>query len=259
MSEEKPAGYFSRAARAQRSEAWNRRRQESAAKRDREQEERASRNATIERRLAPVRAYATAKLARVPDDRQRHDQTRRAVAKEQRGFRKGRRETIDRFDHANYLGTPETMAHASRTRQGALARLYEAGGIDAEQLAAAMEIAQVAEQIERDVEVRTASFETRVDNSGAGYDPLIEGIKRVRHHMAYTAWRDGLPHPKRAILDMILGEPIPFSTAARRYRMGKARAKKLLIDALDAWPGYVSAASKEVDAASLAAFYAGLC
>ena len=43
----------------------------------------------------------------------------------------------ERWSHKQ--GTPETLEQASRTQQGALARLYRTGALDANQLAAAEE------------------------------------------------------------------------------------------------------------------------
>lgn len=165
--------------------------------------------------------------------------------------------TAERWKHKNE-GTPETHEHAVKTRQGPIARLFEAGYIDAEQLGWACEIASVAESIEADVDVRGASYEMRVDYSGSGRNSVVEGIMRVRREVAYTWWRERLPHPKRAVLDMLIGDPQPYSTVALQYRMGKKRARKLLIDAIDLWEDAMEHAEAQVDAASLAAAQAGL-
>lgn len=162
-----------------------------------------------------------------------------------------------RWSHKNE-GTAETHDHASRTHQGALARLHLAGQISIDELAWAVEIAMVAESIERDVAVRVISYEPRIDCSASAKNSMVEGIARVRREVAYTYWRERIPQPKRAILDMIVGEPKAFSAVAREYRMGKGRARQLLIDAINLWPGAMDRAEKDVDDATLAAAYAGL-
>jgi hypothetical protein len=90
---------------------------------------------------------------------------------------------------------------------GRAGRLYQSGAIDAEQLAAAVEIALVHERIGADVAVKTASLETRVDVTRIGDGGFYERLGQVRREMAYTRWRSQLPHPA-PVLDMIGGEPI---------------------------------------------------
>jgi hypothetical protein len=169
----------------------------------------------------------------------------------------GRSRMLKRWDHKNE-GTPETHENAARTRQGALARLFMAGHINADQLGWAAEIAAVAESIEADVAVRGASYEMRVDYSGSGRNTIVEGIMRVRREVAYGWWRDRIPEPRRGVLDMLVGEPVSYSTIAIQYRMGKARARRLLIDALDLWPDAMRYAEREVDDATIAAATAGI-
>jgi hypothetical protein len=176
-------------------------------------------------------------------------------AKAERAFRKGRAEMLKRWNHKRE-GTPETHEHASRRCQGALARLYQSGAIDGEQLAAAVEIATVAERIGADVAVRTASLETRVDVTRLGDGTFYERLGQVRREMAYTRWRAALPAPA-PVLDMIV-EDTACTIVAKRYRMHNRRTKQLLIEALDAWPRMLGAVCKEVDDATLAAAHAGL-
>jgi hypothetical protein len=276
--QEKPPGYYSREARAQRSAAARARREQSAERRSREQQDRQAREAARERRLRPYRDYAATRRANLPPPRaplappppvepappKRKRSKALAAKRSRREARKPQPVLVpeslrEKWSHKQ--GAPETLEKASRVRQGALARLYEGGDIDADQLAWSQEIAQVAHQIECDVQVKTASFETRVDQSRSGRNWGDESYSRVIRHMAYSAWRLGLPQPhRRAILDMLIlqPEPLPFSTAARRYRIGKPRAKKLLICALDAWPERLKAASKKLSPADLAAMQAGL-
>lgn len=168
-----------------------------------------------------------------------------------------RLEAAARWNHKNE-GTVQTHEYASRTNQGALSRLHLSGSIDADQLAWACEIAMVAETIERDVEVKISKYRMPVDNEGSSKDVLVEGIMRVWREIAYGWWRERIPHPKRAILDMLTGEPVPYSTIALRYRIGHRRARKMLIDAIDLWPEAMEYAEKSVDAADLAAAHAGL-
>lgn len=165
-------------------------------------------------------------------------------------LRAKRARMLDRWSHKRE-GTPETHEHASRQRQGPLARLCQQGYIDADQLAWAMEIAAVAESIERDVAVKCSSYEMRVDHQGSAKDVLAEGVHWVRMQVAYSWWRDRIPQPRRAVLDMLVGEPASYSTIARTYRMGKKRARKILIAAIDLWPQAVDTAELEVDRDSL--------
>ena len=153
-------------------------------------------------------------------------------------------------------GTPETHAQAARTVQGALSRLYMAGAIDADQLACSAQIARVHAQIVRDVVPATTSLETRIDQSRSGDGVFYEALGRVRAEVAYSAWRASLPKPG-VVLAMIT-EDLGVSVAARQFGMRSAKAKLLLVDALDRWPGAIDAARREVDAADLAAAQAGL-
>jgi hypothetical protein len=56
-----------------------------------------------------------------------------------------------------------------------------------------------------------------------------------------------LPMPKRLVLDMLVGEPIGYSVAARRYGVDKRKAKKYLIRAIDRWSECMDWAEKQVD------------
>lgn len=193
-----------------------------------------------------------------------------AAASEERRLRKERATLLERWDHKNE-GTPETHEFASRHNQGALARLYQSGAIDSEQLFAAVEIAIVVERLAAGVTVRTASLETRVDVTRIGDGGFFEKLGQVRREVAYTRWRALLPMPA-AVLDMLVGGsptvgedgaisesgPLGFTIVARRYRIHNRRAKRLLIDALDLWPEVLGAVCKEIDAAELDAAHARL-
>lgn len=143
-------------------------------------------------------------------------------------------------------GTPETHEAASKVHQGPLATLCNNGSIDIDQLAAAVEIAQVAEWLTEDVRVESPKFEFRRDDSVFFLDRNIEGITRVRLHVAYDEWRRRIPAPRAAVLDMIIGEPIGFTVAARKYRMHNRRAKRMLISALNLWPDCVDRATAQI-------------
>lgn len=161
----------------------------------------------------------------------------------------------ERWSHKR--GTPETHEHVARTREGSLARLYQTGAIDAEQLASAAQIAEVVERIGADVAVRTASLETRVDSCRHGDGGFHEQLGRVRREMAYTRWRARAPEPVAALLEMIAGD-VGFTVVARVYRMHNRRAKKLLLDGLNLWPVILEGVCREVDPATLAAAHAGI-
>jgi hypothetical protein len=67
--------------------------------------------------------------------------------------------------------------------------LYKEDSIDADQLAAAVEIALAAERIGRDVAVKTASLETRVEMTRLGDGCFFEKLGQVRREVAYSDWR----------------------------------------------------------------------
>lgn len=151
----------------------------------------------------------------------------------------------ERFDH-KVNATPETLAHAERAHLDSLIQMERNGTIDREQLEWAAEIANVHRSIESDVTIGNASLEARVDCSGSGKDMAGEGVRRVRLHMAYGTWRALLPLPKQLVLDMIVGDRIGYTVAARRYAVWKGKAKRLLIEALDRWPECVDDAYRAV-------------
>jgi hypothetical protein len=169
----------------------------------------------------------------------------RARLKEERLADERRR--VEEYWGTNGNATAQTREHAHRTQQGAIARMFEAGHINGDELEWAAEIAEVADLIMRDVSLASASWETRVDCNGTSKDKLLEGVRRVRLEMAYGWWRDRISEPKTAILAMLTGETEAYSTVAARHRMGKKRARKLLISAIDLWPEAVEWAEKRVD------------
>jgi hypothetical protein len=138
------------------------------------------------------------------------------------------------WDHKRE-GTFQTHAHANRQRQGSIARLFQDGFISREELQDACEIAYAAELIERDVALKVARYDFRVDFLGSNTDLLAERIGRVRLEIAYTYWRKRIPQPRAAVLAMLTGETKSYTRVAAEYRMGKKRAKKLVLSALAMW------------------------
>lgn len=143
-------------------------------------------------------------------------------------------------------GTPETLEHAETTHVDCLDQLERNGTIDKEQREWAAQIANVYRSIESDVAVSIASLEARVDNQRGDRNGAAESVRRVRLHFAYSAWRAALPDPKQMVLDMIVGDAIGYTVAARRYRVRKERARARLLDAIDSWPGFVDRAYRAV-------------
>lgn len=194
--------------------------------------------------------------ARAHDDIHRKWAARHPTrARDERQLRKFNAAVRKDFGH-KVNGTPETCARASVTRQGAVARLFEAGDIDAEQLAASQSIALTHARITGDVAINTASYETRVDQSGRFGDAFFEKLGSVRAEVAYTGWRQALPHPA-LVLAVIIGDD-GISLVAKRFGMRNAKAKKILIDALDRWRSCSIDACRFVDDATLAAAQAGI-
>lgn len=183
--------------------------------------------------------------------RERHPE----AAAAERAARAANREAAERFS-ADPIATPQTRAKAARTRQGSLARLYQAGHISADQLAWSSEIAGVAEALARDVQIRCISLETRIDGGRRGDGAFFEALGAVRREAAYSRWRVQLQQPA-LVLAMIV-EDLGASVAARRFGMRNTRARALLIEALDLWPSCMAEAVRSIDAAELAAAQAGL-
>lgn len=177
------------------------------------------------------------------------------LAREERALRKYNHQVRRDYKHKVH-GTPETHAKASRVRQGALARLYEAGAIDAHQLAAAVSIATVHARITSDVTIGTVSYETRVDTSQRLGGRCFERLGAVRAEYAYSRWRQAIADPA-VVLAMVVDD-IGINGAAQQFGMRKARAKDLLIRALDLWNTFNETACRDIDPATLAAAHAGI-
>ena len=128
-----------------------------------------------------------------------------------------------------------TVTETYRRRStSSLERLEARGVITDMQLQAARDIAEVAERIERQVGVKTASLMARVDCEGSGRDPHYESLTRVRYERAYSDWRLKLPLPRRMVLDMVTED---HQLAAIGVRHGKhwRAAIETLKRALDKW------------------------
>lgn len=140
-----------------------------------------------------------------------------------------------------------TRATVHRIRQqSSIRKLLDDGQITDEQFYAAQSIARVAEMIQRNVSVRCASLEARVDCAGSGRDILVERLGAVRMEAVYTKWRTSIAVPRRMIVDMVLEDRSLFTTA-RVHGVGWPRAKRLLGDALDRWNDLMERARKDID------------
>ncbi|WP_156428071.1 hypothetical protein [Novosphingobium sp. FSW06-99] len=178
-----------------------------------------------------------------------------ALAASERAVRLSLRDREDRFGHK--IGTAATHAAAQKRRDGALARLYLSGAIDLAALGAAEEIAAAAERIGRSVGVRTMSMETRVDHGGFGDGAFWEGLGQVRREIAYRRWRTDLGDTRGAIEDLIVGDIGLVETAAS-HRVSVRRLRRLLVDALEAWPRHLRWARDWVREEDLTQAHAGL-
>lgn len=176
-------------------------------------------------------------------------------ARAERTIRKRNERDTRQFGHKVH-GTPQTHARAAQQRQGALARLYEAGDLTIEQLAASQEIAAAHQRIIGDVQIGSVSLEARVDNSRRHDTVFFEKLGTVRRDVAYSRWRARVAMPGLA-LGMIV-EDAGVSVVARQFGMRNARAKRALCDALDLWRDLVGDACREIDEATLLAAQAGI-
>lgn len=205
------------------------------------------------RALRRMQAERREKIGR--DYRARHPER----AAEERQLKQANRATLKRYK-ADWAGTPQTREKAARVQQGALARLFMAGHLTIDQLAAAEQIRSVAERIAGDVRIGTVSLETRVDGSRSPHAPFFEKLGQVRAEVAYTRWRAQVALQRGGaapVLAMIV-EDVSCTEAARRFRMRKETARARLSAALDLWGDAIGRACDEVDEASLLAAMAGL-
>ena len=169
-------------------------------------------------------------------------------AEEEYLLRARRREMLGDFGH-KVNGTPETHAAAGRQRPGALWRLWQSGTLNRQQLGWAEEIAVQHAMVGADVTVRGGSLE-RVDHGRLGDEVFFESLATVRRAWAYSRWRealqllvkDGSPAPVLAIV----AEDCGVVAVSRRFRMGRHRLERLLIDALNLWPRMLADARRNV-------------
>lgn len=133
-----------------------------------------------------------------------------------------------------------------RVRRSALRHMNDRGTISDSQYFAALQIAQVAERIEREASVGNASMEGRVDCSGSATDKLVESLYAVRAERAYTEWRKALPMPRRMVIDMVLRDH-RLKAIAARYKMGWPRAQRILRNALEDWGDFYARAMRAID------------
>jgi hypothetical protein len=141
---------------------------------------------------------------------------------------------IERF--GGKQGTVETIAHLeARTRRaGAIARLYQSGAIDADQLAAADKIATTWRAVTLDTPYRTASWETRTGGGGAGGDgaelPLLH---TADGRYALEWWLRAIEQPEAMLA--IVARDVALTVAAHRHALSVPRTRTLLRAALSIW------------------------
>lgn len=187
--------------------------------------------------------------------RARGQAIRNRIDREQSDLRKGIRAARREFGHKQN-GTVQTHAHAARVRQGAIARLFEAGAIDRDQLAASQEIAAIYRRIVGDVTIGCVSLEARVDCGRRHDAAFFESLGAVRREVAYSRWRARIDLPDLVLAVVV--EDIGISVAARRWGMRNARARRIVGDALDLWNTLVGEACRDIDEATLLAAQAGI-
>lgn len=152
-----------------------------------------------------------------------------------------------------------TRATVHRIRQASsLRKLFDDRQLTDAQYYAAVEIAHVAEAIERNVAVRCASLESRVDCSGSARNILVERLGYVRMEATYTKWRTSIAVPRRMIVDMVLEDRSLFATA-RVYRVGWPKAKRMLGNALDHWNDLMERARRDIDQEDLDRAHSRAC
>lgn len=146
--------------------------------------------------------------------------------------------------------TPEALAHGGledayspdgsnvrtyrRRATSSLIRLADRCVLDKDELAAAQEIALIAERIGSAVGVRVGALAARVDCEGSGRDYVAESLGRVRAERSYSVWRLSIPQPRGMVLDMVTEDHNLASIAARHGR-NWARAVKVLKQSLAMW------------------------
>lgn len=179
--------------------------------------------------------------AKRPDET--HLQWRARIAREQETRRKVGEDVItpERLSKGDLeeVGAKEEGRHRTYRQRStsSLLRLCARGVINADQLAAAQEIAIEALRIQGEVGYGTSSADARVDCSGSGHTYGDEHLHRVCLERAYTEWRCSLKQPRGMVLDM-LTEDHRLAAIAARYGRNWKRAMETLREALNVWPQY---------------------
>lgn len=150
----------------------------------------------------------------------------------------------DAFVYHDESGTKSSAP--VRVAKSSLRLMNDRGALSDEQYYSALAIAGVAEMIERNVSVRGASMEARIDCSGSARSQIVESLHAVRMERAYTEWRNRLPMPRRLFIDMVTTDQALFAIA-RKYGMGWPKAQRLLRISLDRWPEIYRNAMRSID------------
>ncbi len=141
---------------------------------------------------------------------------------------------IERF--GGKQGTAETIAHldARNRRAGAIARLYQTGAIDADQLAAADKIATTYRAIIADTPYRTASWETRTGGNGGGGDVVeLPRLHVADGRYALEWWLRSIAQPEAMLA--IVARDVGLTIAAHRHALSVPRTRMLVRAALSTW------------------------
>ncbi len=252
----KPEGWHGNAAKQARREAREKTRAEHEA--DRVLRDRIA--AETAKSTEPIRRHAAKRLASLPAHSGKLAAVKREQARSRQAAAEKRRDALV-AKWRPWEGTPETNERIASTpshrREWPLDRMARLGTIDADELAAAEEIAQVIEAIERSVSVRSGSLEARVDCSGSARDALVESLGRIRLEVTYREWREKIPVPRRMILDMLTTN-VPYNRLAKRHRLHWRTARKRLISALRLWISLRADARRVVDREAVEDAYARL-
>lgn len=144
-----------------------------------------------------------------------------------------------------------------RVTRSALQYMNNRGTLSDEQYYSALQIARVAERIERSAGTSCASLEARVDCSGSASDALTETLTTVRLERAYSVWRQRLPIPRRMVIDMVTRDR-RLAAIAQRHNVGWPKAQRLLRNALDLWPEIYAAQVRAIDQDDLDAIHSRL-
>lgn len=140
---------------------------------------------------------------------------------------------VEKWSHK--AGTPETLERASCLRQSPLSRLMTKGKISRDQLRAGEEIQMAAEWLRRDVGLKLASYEARVDTSRSSAGVGIESLFRVVIETTYRRWWSMIPARHRPVVLEVIIEEQSYVAAARRHRVHYRTARRAVIRSLDSW------------------------